>query len=78
MLFRRRAFFSFKRKKKILFCVPAKRESTSGSLVLSAFGGLQAGKNSFPPHPLFFLPVCLGFALKNFGRQKRIIYKPVS
>jgi len=33
----------------------------------------QAGKNSFPPDPLFFLPACLGFALKNFvGGAKKM------
>jgi len=27
----------------------------------------QAGKNSFSPHPFFFLPACLGFAQIFFG-----------
>jgi hypothetical protein len=30
----------------------------------------QAGKNSFSPHPFFFLPVCLSFAMKFFSGAK--------
>ncbi len=37
------------------FCVDAQAEPFPPN---PAFGGKQAGKNSFPPHPLFFLPAC--------------------
>jgi len=42
----------------------------------SRFAGQQAGKNSFPPDPLFFLPACsltlLKILQKATGYKRRI------
>ncbi|PIP62676.1 hypothetical protein COW98_02785, partial [Candidatus Roizmanbacteria bacterium CG22_combo_CG10-13_8_21_14_all_35_9] len=52
-------FFSIKETKIFLFCLPLARgiaETLPPHCPLSA--DWQAGKNSFSPHPFFFLPAC--------------------
>ena len=59
--------FSIKEKKIFLFCLPLNRgKAETLSHPQSRFAGQQAGKNSFPPGPLFFLLACLSF-IQFFG-----------
>jgi len=51
--------FSIKETKTFLFCLPADAGiAETLSHPRRAFGTEQAGKNSFPPDPFFFLPAC--------------------
>ena len=67
-------FFQLRKRKFFCFDILLTQNCGNASRPQSDFAGQQAGKNSFPPDPLFFLPACLGFALKNFevsGRRDR-------
>ena len=52
-------FFSIKETKNFLFCLPLARGIAETPPPHSPpLAGRQAGKNSFSPHPFFFLPAC--------------------